>query len=159
MVWKTMAKDNTLWARYCAHAEIPTDTQHDEWAFAGGGELGDELAELVISGKKTATTSGFDFYELDGEEIPEVGSLSVVLNSSGAQVAVIRITSVEHVPFNQVTAEFARLEGEGDLSLRYWQDAHRDFFTEVFKEFNREFDELMLCVCETFEVVFVSSDL
>ena len=57
-------------------------------------------------------------------------------------------------PFNEVTKEFAHAEGEGDLSLDYWRDVHRDFFSDGLKDLNKSFEENMLVVCETFEVVY-----
>ncbi|EEJ5958670.1 ASCH domain-containing protein, partial [Salmonella enterica] len=32
------------------------------------------------------------------------------------------------IRFNEMSADLAALEGEGDLSLAYWQAAHRAFF-------------------------------
>jgi uncharacterized protein YhfF len=33
------------------------------------------------------------------------------------------------VRFSEVTEAFARKEGEGDLSLDYWREEHKAFFT------------------------------
>ena len=44
-------------------------------------------------------------------------------------VCVIRLISIRLVRFCDVTEEFARKEGEGDLSLEYWRKEHHRFFT------------------------------
>jgi uncharacterized protein YhfF len=49
-----------------------------------------------------------------------------------------------------VTAEFARKEGEGDLSLAYWRKEHKAFF-----EREGFYSDRMELVAEEFEVVEV----
>jgi uncharacterized protein YhfF len=52
-----------------------------------------------------------------------------------------------------VDAEHARLEGEGDLSLEYWREVHRAFFTETATH-ARPVDDDMPVVLERFRVVY-----
>ncbi len=112
----------------------------------------DWLGNLVVEGKKVATSSGFKFYEISNEEIPKVNDYSIVLNSVDMPVAIIKVTKVEVVPFNKVSEEFALSEGEGDYN--YWWNAHDKFYKQSCKEYNIEYKEDMLVVCETFEKVY-----
>ncbi len=89
--------------------------------------MANELAELVIAGTNSATTSNYSLYEKD-DLMPYVGLYNNVLDSDGRAVAIVETTSVEVVPFDEVTEEHAYLEGEGDHTLRYWREAHEDFF-------------------------------
>ena len=123
--------------------------EYDAWGFGD-----DELTELVRSGKKTATSSAFVLYELEDEDLPEVGETSILLDDNEEAVCIIRTTKVYTTPFNEVTAEHASKEGEGDLSLDYWRQVHEDFFTEELEEAGQQFTEDMLVVCEEFEVIF-----
>ena len=52
--------------------------------------------------------------------------------------------------FCDVTAEFARKEGEGDLSLGYWRREHQKFFLR-----EGYFSDEMELVAEEFEVIEV----
>ena len=124
--------------------------EYEAWSF---GDDADALADLVKTGKKTATTSAFIFYELENEDLPKVGETSIILDSNEEAVCIIRTTKVYVVPFDEVSSEHAAKEGEGDCSLEYWRRVHQDFFTEELKEINKEFDEKMLVVCEEFEVL------
>ena len=54
------------------------------------------------------------------------------------------------VRFCDVTEEFARKEGEGDLSLEYWQTEHQRFFTCT-----GHFSDDMELITEEFEVIEV----
>lgn len=98
------------------------------WAFGDTPELADELAALVVAGKKTATSSALRDYEAEGAPLPQPGDLGIVLDGAGRPRALIVTTDVQVVPFNQVSEEHARAEGEGDLSLDYWRREHAHFF-------------------------------
>ena len=125
--------------------------EYEAWSF---GEVPDKLADLVVNGKKRATSSAYAVYEAEDEETPKVGEYSIILNSKDEAVCIIKTIKVDIVPFKEVSAEFAAKEGEGDLSLVYWRDVHQNFFTEELKEIGMDFSEDMLVVCEEFEVVY-----
>jgi len=100
-------------------------------AFGDNPELADELGALIVSGIKTGTCSALWEWEAEGASPPEVGFVSVVLNGAGEPLCVIETTEVTHRKYNEVDADFARAEGEGDLSLAYWRDAHKRFFSRI----------------------------
>ncbi|WP_318506140.1 ASCH domain-containing protein [Bacillus sp. T3] len=126
------------------------------WQF---GADPDFLAQLVIKGIKTATCSGFIFYEHENEPIPTINDYSIILNSDDKPVAIIKTVEVELTPMNQVTEEFAVAEGEGDRTYQYWWEAHEKFFRNELKAIGHEFSEDMLLVCERFEVIDVKKGL
>ena len=119
----------------------------DAWAF---GALADELAELVLRGEKTATASTYELYKLENE----AGRFDVILDSQDKAVCIIEITKVSVVPFNEVSAEHAFKEGEGDKSLAYWQQVHQEFFTECLAEAGLEFSQETGVVLEEFRKVY-----
>lgn len=143
-----------MWRSYCRKESLDPNTPHDIWKFCGGGPAADELAELVLEGKKTATASAMIAYEIEKEPIPEVGCYSVVLFDDDRAACVIRDTKVSVVPFDQVSPDHAWKEGEGDRSLAYWRSVHRAFFAPDYEEAGLPFDEHGLCVLEEFAVVF-----
>jgi uncharacterized protein YhfF len=121
------------------------------WAFGASAEEADELLGLVLAGDKTATAGALWDYEAEGEALPEVGSLSILLDGRGHPRALINVTDVAVVPFDQVGEEHARLEGEGDRSLAHWRAVHERFFSEVS---SRGFEPDMPVVLERFAVVY-----
>ncbi|MET3558163.1 uncharacterized protein YhfF [Streptococcus rupicaprae] len=139
-----------LWQEYKAINPKAGD-DYEAWEF---GVLPDELAQLVLEGKKTATASGYDLYALDNEPIPEAGSYDVILDSQGNAICVIRVTKVYVTEFGQVTADHAYKEGEGDRSLAWWRQAHIDFFKPYYEEAGLIFTDQSKIVCEEFEVVY-----
>ena len=138
-----------FWNDFCVVTQQEGAQYKDSFQF---GASADWLADLVVEGKKTATTSGYVFYELEKEAIPQAGEYYIVLNGVEKPVAVIQIQSVEVMPMNEVTEDFALAEGEGDY--RFWWDAHEKFFSELLKEYDKEFSPDMLVVCERFKKVY-----
>jgi uncharacterized protein YhfF len=114
-------------------------------------------ADLILCGEKTASCSMEYWYSHEDELMPQVGHLQVVTNWQGEPVCIIEITSVSTCPYNQVTAEFAASEGEGDKSLRWWREAHWKFFSLECEELNIAPSEEMLLVLERFKVVYRES--
>ncbi|WP_442946200.1 MULTISPECIES: ASCH domain-containing protein [unclassified Oceanobacillus] len=133
--------------------------KYEAWAFGNSMEMADELANLVLAGVKTATSSLYLFYELENETLPYVGLHNIILNGKGEAVAIIETTSVQITPYDEVTEEHAYLEGEGDRSLAYWQKVHEDFFKKELREINRDFTEDMLVVCEKFKLVYKNGEI
>jgi uncharacterized protein YhfF len=118
------------------------------FAFGDGPELADELLDLVIRGVKTATCST--------EDEPNTSTPSerwIVLDGRGDPRCVIETTEVSYRRFNEVDAAFAFDEGEGDLSLGYWRDAHQKYFTRLGR-----FSDTMMLMCERFRLVEVFAD-
>lgn len=142
--------DKEMWNAFCRESGTECD-DYDSWAF---GDDPDNLASLVLEGKKRSTASVYDLYAYDNEELPRVGGYSVILDSADRAVCVIRDTEVRVVPFRDVDAEHARLEGEGDLSLEYWRQVHRKCFTKWMKEAGKPFRDSTKIVLERFAVVF-----
>ena len=123
----------------------------DAWAF---GVEPDLLADLVLRGEKTATASAYDLYALEGEPLPQEGTFDVILDSQNQAVCIVKITRVSVQPFNQVSAQHAYKEGEGDKSLTYWRQVHEDFFTDCLGEAGLIFRPESKVVLEEFRKVY-----
>ena len=123
----------------------------DAWAF---GVEADLLAELVLKGEKTATASAYDLYALEDEHLPQEGTFDVILDSQDQAVCIVKITKVSVEPFNQVSAEHAFKEGEGDKSLAYWRQVHEDCFAEWLREAGLTFTPDSKVVLEEFCKVY-----
>ncbi|VOY85140.1 acetyltransferase [Streptococcus pneumoniae] len=106
-----------MWNKYKQINPLIGD-EIDAWAF---GVEPDLLADLVFKGEKTATASAYDLYVLEDEPLPQVGTFDVILDSQNQSVCIVEITKVSVELFNQVSAQHAFKEGEGDKSLAYWR--------------------------------------
>ncbi len=143
-----------FWLDFCETSGTDLQTPYQVWYFGNTSEMARELAELVISGKKTATASLVEFNETHYESAPIENGFSVVTDFEGSPLCIIQTTEIRHLPFNEVDAKFAFDEGEGDQTLEYWREIHRRYFTKEAKEFNLEFDENSPICCERFRLLF-----
>lgn len=146
-----------FWRAYLA--TLPADAPAQNAAFVAepfgdNPDLANELAALVLAGVKTATCSALWEWEAEGAFLPQVGLHTVVLDGQAAPLCIIQTTDVFICPFDQVSALFARQEGEGDRSLTFWREAHARFFTRTLPAIGRTFTPDMPLVCERFQLVF-----
>lgn len=145
-MWKsylqTLDKDDRAFKSYTA------------WPFGADAKMARELADLVLKGEKTATTSLHLLYEIEQESLPKVGAYNIITDWEGEAEAVTETIDVTVIPFKDVGAKFAAKEGEGDKSLSYWRQVHIDFFAKELEGLDKKFSEDMLVVCEEFKVVW-----
>ena len=147
-----------FWAEFLAETDREQDVPlYDVFHFDDNESDANELAELVLHGEKVATASLLWEYGTGGKRRPQTGDLSVVTDWQGSPLCVIETSEVNVWAFEDVDADFAAAEGEGDLSLEYWREAHWSYFGRVCKQLKRERSPKMPVVCERFRVVFVSS--
>jgi len=117
--------------------------------------LSAELLALIRDGRKRAGTGLLWAYEADGEAVPKLGDIEIVVDHRHEPALVNRITTVQVIPYSAVTAEYAAIEGEGDGSLDYWRQAHWGFFLRECRRIGREPEESMPVICSVFEVLNV----
>jgi len=93
-------------------------TKKTRWSFDN-----DELFDLVLKNRKRGTCC---LYESD-DKLSKIGEINVIYNSLNQEIK-IKITNVRKCRFCDVDKDWAKIEGEGDLSLQYWQNTHLAFF-------------------------------
>jgi len=147
----------SLWQSYLD--SLPAAHPHraarpDAFAFGDSAPLADELAALVLCGKKRATASlAVEFTSL-GDPLPAAGDLGIVLRGDRTPVAIIELTEVRELPFHAVDETFAAREGEGDGTLDDWRQAHRAYFTRACKRLGGRFGEDTPVFCQSFRVLW-----
>nr|WP_321461766.1 ASCH domain-containing protein [uncultured Cohaesibacter sp.] len=120
----------------------------DSYAMGDTPELADELLALVLAGKKTAACDSLQLMQQDDIPMPVTGDKYMLLDGRQRPAAVIEITDVFLCRFDEVDEDFARAEGEGDLSYAYWRQGHQDYFTR-----NGGYSPDMTLVCERFRLL------
>lgn len=102
-------------------------------------DLRRSLVDAVLRGEKTATAGLLADYELEGEQLPQVGERWALLDYDDKPVAVVAVTAVQVVRVGDVDLAFARDEGEGFTSVDDWRLAH-----EAFWAGHRIFDDTLI---------------
>lgn len=150
-----------IWDHYLACQSQPSQCSTDAppaWYFCDNEADANECAQLVLSGKKRATSPSLWFFESSGEALPQVGDLNIVTDWKGKAVCIIRTTKVQILPLNEITEVHARIEGEGDGSLDWWRKAHWDYYHHELRGTGYEPQPDMPVVFQEFECVFPAGE-
>jgi len=142
--WKTFLKETNR-DEATKYLEVFHFEVTEKWA--------NELLRLVLVGKKRATASSLLGYEIEGEEMPKVGDLSIITDWEGVPRCVIETIEITIIPFSDITYDICKREGEDEI-LETWVDGHVRFFEADGKQVGYEFTYDMPVVFEDFEVVY-----
>ena len=115
----------------------------EQFSFGDSPELADELAELVLTGKKRRTCWAVS----DGPST-EVGKRMVMLDGAGRPRAIVETVELTQRRFDEVDEAFAFDEGEDDRTLASWRTAHRNYFGR-----QGTYAPDMLLYCERFRLI------
>ena len=118
----------------------------ESFALGDSPELMDELLELVLIGKKTATC----WAASEGNKGVAAGQRWIAKDGQGRPSAILETIELMRRRFGEVDTAFAHDEGEGDRSLADWRQAHTHYFTR-----RGEFSPDMELYCERFRLVEV----
>lgn len=141
-------------AGWLTHIGATMSADLEPFMFGDTPPLVHELGQLVLQGKKRATAGLLWIWERDCGGPPRVGQQHVVHDWYGTPLALVENTRVEIVPFMQVSASFAREEGEGDGTLAWWRAAHLKFFARECLRLGRVLRDDAPVVCQSFRVLY-----
>jgi len=127
---------------------------YDLTCFGDSPALNDELCDLILAGTKRATAMLLrDVTEAD-EPMPKVGGFFVVADGAGRPRCVCKTTEVTVKPLKETDARFAFDEGEGDRTLAWWLEAHRQYFARQAAREGFEMHDRIETILERFTVVW-----
>ena len=112
----------------------------ERWTF---GINANQLVELVLEGKKTATT-----YLYEDDEKYKENDISILTDINGNDVCLIQTKKIIITTFKNITWDLAVLEGENN-SLDDWRKEHYNFFKKITSSFNKD----TKVVFEIFEMI------
>ncbi len=124
----------------------------EKWHFELTEDACNSLLDLVLKGQKRATSSSLAAFELGDETMPKEGELSVITDCDGNPRCVVRTKKLHILPYEEITYDLAKLEGE-DETLDSWKRSHERFFTREGEMLGYHFSPQMPVVFEEFEVV------
>lgn len=124
------------------------------FAFGTTRRQANELADRVLAGDKTATSSFRAAYDVVGQPLPTVDDMWILCDGEGCPRALLRNTAVVVNPFGEIGADVASAEGEGDLTA--WRADHEAFFTSEGSEIGYTFDPAGDVVTEFFTVLYAN---
>jgi uncharacterized protein YhfF len=119
------------------------------FAFGDSAALNTEILALVRAGRKTVTCDALAAFEARGETLPQPGRIDIANDWSGTPVLALRTVTVQHMPFDEMTAELVSDQGEF-RDLAEWRRGYEAYLTR-----SGLFAQDVLMLVERFEVVEV----
>jgi uncharacterized protein YhfF len=152
-----MVEIESFWQEYLA--SLPpgmetNDLSYTAWSFGNRSDLADELGALVLAGHKTATCTLLWGAQQDND-VPLLDGYSVILDGRGQPMCIIQTTGVEIKSFDEVDAQFAYEEGEGDRSYEHWRENHWRYFSKECQSRGWEMTGSIPVICERFRLLYV----
>ncbi len=126
----------------------------DAFHFSNMAKEANLALEKVLSGEKTASFASAWWFENSDEDLPEMGNCYVICNWDGIAKAIIETTEVIQIPFSDLAAEHAALEGESDRNLEEWKAAHWNFFEKELEETGKDAEKDLLVIIEKFKLIY-----
>ncbi len=130
-------------------ASVKKDNYIKEWRFGGNEVESNNLFDLVLEGRKTATCYLLEY----DEPLTEKNKISILTNFDKTQKIKVKTIKKYLCKYCDITNEHAVKEGEGDLSLIYWRKVHKNFFTKELQELGKTFSDDILLACEEFTIL------
>lgn len=115
------------------------------------GSAADELAEKVLTGEKIATSSLYDYYNINLKEKMNENEYAYILDSHGREICIIQIKRIEIIEFQNVTEQFAMDEGDGNLAN--WLKIHTEYYSFLLTKIGKNLTGETKLLCEWFSVV------
>ena len=144
-----------IWGDYLdSHLEYAFVDEPRVTHFCDNEKDANECLKLVLSGTKRATTHSLLGLQMRKERLPKIGDFTIVTDWSGEAKCIVRTVAVRLKPFFSIRKAYAKIEGEGDKSLKYWKETHWDYYTRELEPYGRRPVESMIVVCEIFEKVY-----
>lgn len=149
-----MTELDQYWEKFIkASGRSEDDKCSGDLNFEAKGFVGNEKLALVLGGQKTAFFASWPTFSIDMEPLPVSGELYIVVDRANNPQCVIELESVEIVPFNKVTWEMAKLEGE-DENLGAWKERQQENLEDEGALVGFEFTPDIKLVFQTFKVVY-----
>jgi len=149
-----MDKIKSFWQKFLKDTNRDLNTTYIEvFHFELTEKLATELLKLVLEGKKQATAASLKSFEINNEKIPKPGDLSIVTDFEGNPKCVIETTNIELIPFNEMTYDICKREGEDD-TLESWKKGHKRFYEAEGTIMGYEFTEDLIVVFEDFKMIY-----
>ena len=108
---------------------------------------------LIRNRQKNGTAHLEIDFVVNGTPRRAVGDYWLIVDFDSVPLYLVRIIDVLVFRFSDVPQSWAEVEGEGDCSLAWWRDAHRDYFSRQCALWGVPWHEDMQVVCERWDLV------
>ena len=157
MIGEKTPETDAFWKLVCEEKSITSSDYHClTFGDPKYQDYSDHITELAIKSIKRATAHLAIDFELNNVTRRQKGDYWMILWEDLSPAVVVELVNVEECKFEDVSAEFAAREGEGDGSLEFWKKTHEDYFKLQLTDWGHEWSDQLRVVLESFDVVMAN---
>ena len=134
--------------------DIPEEVER-VWTIGSTPASAELISGLIKQGEKTGT---FHLANLTAEwpeaKQPVLGGYGVITDASGAPQVLVRTSSLEDVPYEDITEAHVQIDGPAMRVLAAWQDVHWPYFSNLMTDAGQVMTAGEPVTIETWDIVY-----
>ena len=149
-----MTELDEYWANFLKNTNRDSEDKcSGDLSFEGKGFVQSQINSIVLSGQKQAFFTTLATFTIDNEPLPNSGELYILVDNQNKPLCVLEIESVNIIPFNEVTFEMVKKEGEC-ATMGEWKEKMQEYIEEEAQVLGFEYSPDIKLVYQTFKVIY-----
>lgn len=149
-----MTELDEYWAKFLKNTNRDSEDKcSGDLSFEGKGFVQSQINSIVLTGQKQAFFTTFATFTIDNEPLPISGELYILVDNQNKPLCVLEIESVNIIPFNEVTFEMVKKEGEC-ATLGEWKEKMQEYIEDEAHVLGFEYSPDIKLVYQTFKVIY-----
>ena len=116
-----------------------------------------QILELIQTGDKTGTFTLPWIVARTDQAPPKSGDAIILVDFDGKPKQLVRLSTVDEVPFGKITSEHTAIDGTPVRGLDVWKPLHTQFWNQMLEPFDLSVCDDMPVLIEKFELLYADS--
>lgn len=149
-----MTELDEYWANFLKNTNRDAEDKcSGDLSFEGKGFVQSQINSIVLAGQKQAFFTTLATFTIDNEPLPISGELYILVDNQNKPLCVLEIESVNIIPFNEVTFEMVKKEGEC-ATMGEWKEKMQEYIEDEAHVLGFEYSPDIKLVYQTFKVIY-----
>ncbi|MBR2106615.1 MAG: ASCH domain-containing protein [Treponema sp.] len=149
-----MTELDEYWAKFLKNTNRDSEDKcSGDLCFEGKGFVQSQINSIVLAGQKQAFFTTLATFTIDNEPLPISGELYILVDNQNKPLCVLEIESVNIIPFNEVTFEMVKKEGEC-ATMGEWKEKMQEYIEDEAHVLGFEYSPDIKLVYQTFKVIY-----
>lgn len=149
-----MTELDEYWANFLKNTNRDAEDKcSGDLCFEGKGFVQSQINSIVLAGQKQAFFTTLATFTIDDEPLPISGELYILVDNQNKPLCVLEIESVNIIPFNEVTFEMVKKEGEC-ATMGEWKEKMQEYIEDEAHVLGFEYSPDIKLVYQTFKVIY-----
>lgn len=149
-----MTELDGYWANFLKNTNRDLEDKcSGDLCFEGKGFVQSQINSIVLAGQKQAFFTTLATFTIDDEPLPISGELYILVDNQNKPLCVLEIESVNIIPFNEVTFEMVKKEGEC-ATMGEWKEKMQEYIEDEAHVLGFEYSPDIKLVYQTFKVIY-----